>query len=632
MGPIASGLRADDESTNKFQLGDLVESFDAPTLEEIDAKVEWVDRPVLDPLRLLVKRQQGEPVLASEEESLQRRNKSEEANDAIKESLGRVRVSREGEFYGNEKEIDWEARFVRHAYMDITSTNPILASSTTESEVNSLTSYGLFTFDWKMKPFASADTVKTWQTSKDGFYDKIVMRDDLTWSDGKPITAHDVVFSYKVIMTETIPVPAVRTGTDQLKSVEAYDDYTLIFFHKRSLASNVWNLGFPVLPKHVYKDSLADDPTLTRSPYHVKLEDKPVLGGPYVISKRKRGQEIVLERREDYYMHHGKQVRDKPFFKTVRFKVLPDLSVALLSLKKGDLDEMQLKPMQWTTQTDGSDFYKHNTKVQAEQWLTWSLQWNIKTPFFSDKKVRWAMGYAFDHQELRKSLRFDLDMPGIGTYHPSSPWCPQPTPLALKQDLPKARRLLLEAGWSDSNHDRVLDKEIELEDGTKVRIPFEFTIICRAQQWRIDVCNLLRENLSRIGVKCHVRPLEATVLSTKLLKHQFHAAFGGWGTGADPDTSQNIWGTGEGRNFGHYSSKEVDKLFDAGKKEFDFEKRRKIYGQIHQTLWDDQPYTWLFHESSFYAFNKQLRGYTFSPRGPYSFGPGFGSMYKPAKK
>ncbi len=79
--------------------------------------------------------------------------------------------------------------------------------------------------------------------------DKVVLRDDLTWSDGKPITAHDVEFSFKVIMTDAVPIPAVRTGTDQLKWVEAYDDHTLVFFHKEPLATNTANLEFPGHPQ-----------------------------------------------------------------------------------------------------------------------------------------------------------------------------------------------------------------------------------------------------------------------------------------------------------------------------------------------------------------------------------------------
>ena len=100
---------------------------------------------------------------------------------------------------------------------------------------------------------------------------------------------------------------AVRSGTDQIRWIEAYDDHTLVFFHKEALATNVWNINFPVIPKHIYEKSIKEDPTLQDSEYHVRYENKPVTGGPFVISKRSRNQEIVLERRESWYMHEGKQ-------------------------------------------------------------------------------------------------------------------------------------------------------------------------------------------------------------------------------------------------------------------------------------------------------------------------------------
>jgi peptide/nickel transport system substrate-binding protein len=69
-----------------------------------------------------------------------------------------------------------------------------------ETEVVGLTGFGVFGFDWEFNPLASADAVVSWQTSEDGLYDKVVLRDDLTWSDGEPITAHDVEFSFRAIM------------------------------------------------------------------------------------------------------------------------------------------------------------------------------------------------------------------------------------------------------------------------------------------------------------------------------------------------------------------------------------------------------------------------------------------------
>ncbi|MFO0872151.1 MAG: ABC transporter substrate-binding protein [Pirellulales bacterium] len=78
----------------------------------------------------------------------------------------------------------------------------------------------------------------SWQTSKDWMFDSAVLRDDLTWSDGKPITAHDVEFSYLAIMTKSVPASAQRSGTDKLKYVKAYDDRTVIFFHAEPLGTN----------------------------------------------------------------------------------------------------------------------------------------------------------------------------------------------------------------------------------------------------------------------------------------------------------------------------------------------------------------------------------------------------------
>ena len=183
-------------------------------------------------------------------------------------------------------------------------------------------------------------------------------------------------------------------------------------------------------------------------------------------------------------------------------------------------------------------------------------------------------------------------------------------------------------GWEDTDGDSVLDKEI----GGK-RVQFEFTIQVRNESWRVQICELLAESLDRIGVICKVKSIESTALQAAMLDHKFQAAFSGWGTGADPDTSENLWTTKaieNGRNYLSYSNPKIDELFEQGKREFEISDRIKVYQEIHQILWDDQPYTWLFFRNAYYGFNKSLRGYNFSPRGPYSYGPGFESIFKPA--
>lgn len=619
QGSVSKG-DSEAEGDGPFKLGDLVEPFDPPTLADLEKTVKWVDKPVVDAVKLLRERQASETPKATVAEALTLRNTTPEINEKLLSALGRLPAD-------EAKDVDWEATINRHGAADVKSSNSLLASSTVEFEVSSLIGMGLFGFDWTFAPFASPDAVKSWQASEDGWYDKVVLRDDLTWSDGKPITAHDVEFSFRVIMSSQVPVPAQRSGTDKLKLVKAYDDHTVVFFHKAPLSTNVWNVNFSIIPKHAYEHTIAEDPTLSDSDAHVKLEDNPITGGPYVISKRIRAQEIVLERRDSYYMHKGKQVRDKPYFKTIRFHVKPDQSTALLSLKAGDIDEMILNPEQWSKQTNGDDFYKNNTKVYAVEWVGFHFMWNLKTPYFSDKRVRKALAYAFDHDELLSKLRYGIDQPSNGLFNRDSRWAAKgdDAPQPYKRDLKKAEALLQESDWIDHNGDGVRDKEI---DGK--RVDFEFSIITSQRQDRIDICTLLKQNLGEIGIKVNVRPMDFTVLQEKTQKHEFQAAFGGWGTGTDPDTSDNIWGSNQDRNYGHYSNPRVDELFKQGRETFDLAEREKIYQEIHRITYEDQPYMWLYFQNAYYGFNRRLRGYVFSPRGPYSYSPGFSSIWKAA--
>lgn len=110
--------------------------------------------------------------------------------------------------------------------------------------------------------------------------------------------------------------------------------------------------------------------------------------------------------------------------------------------------------------------------------------------------------------------------------------------------------------------------------------------------------------------------------------HKFDASMAGLGCGTDPDLTENIFGTGATRNDAQYSNKRVDELFVQGRKEFDRDKRAAIYGEIDNIIWEDQPYTWIFYRPAYFGFSKKLRGYNFSPKGPFDFSPGFDSFYK----
>jgi len=609
---------ADEASAPKpFKLGNLITPFTPPPLEEL-AKSEWIDKPVLDSFEALRKKQAGSgPPPTTVEEALALRNDSPENGTKILDTLGRLAPP-------DGAGVDYDQSWVRHTSGDLKSSNPLLISSITEFEFLSMTGFEYLSYDQSINYFGNAATVVSWQSSKDGMMDKIVLRDDIVWSDGKPITARDIAFSFQVIMTDAVIVPAVRTGVDQLKWVEAYDDRTVVFFHKEPLATNTVNIAYPIIPKHAYEKSIAEDPTMARSEYHANLEDHPICGGPYELASRTRNQEFVVRRRANYYTVNGKQVREKPYFNEIRVKVIEDFNTALVALKAGQIEEQLLRPEQWVNQTNDDAFYKRNTKVTAVEWTEFHFVWNTETPFFSDKRVRQAMSYAMDYDELLKVICQGMYEQARGNYHPTSWAFPKNGPQPFKQDLAQAAALLDEAGWTDSDGDGIRDKLI---DGR--RVPFEFTLLTYQTESGVMTATLMKMSLDQLGIVCNVKPTEFTVLVDREQRHRFEAAMGGWGSGTDPDGTRNTYATGEGRNYGLYSNPRVDELFQKGLRELDPSKRAAIYGEIHNILWEDQPYTWLFYRNAFYAFSKKLRGYNFAPTGPYLFSPGIHSIYKP---
>jgi peptide/nickel transport system substrate-binding protein len=614
--PEEAAAIADAPAETPFKLGDLLEPFAPPPLDEIERTADWIDRPVVDFLEHLRAHQakQGSPPI-SIEKALAMRNNSPADNLAICAALGQL-APRDG------AGVNYDSMMVRKANADLKTINPLLSSTSVDSDYQNLTGVWLFRYDWNFDVLGDTNTIVSWQTSKDHLIDKIVLRDDLVWSDGKPVSAHDFAFTHQAIMTDAVIVPAKRQGPDQLRWVHAYDDRTLVFFHKEPLATNASNMAFPALPKHIYERTIPEDPSLSRSERHSELEDRPLVGGAYELVRRIRGQEFLLRRREAFYTHDGKQVRPKPYFKEVLFRIFEDDNTALLALKSGAVDESELTAEQVATQTGDDDFYRRNTKVSGLEWTNYWICWNMQAPYFEDKRVRQAMSYALDYEELINTIFYGLYEQARGTFHPTSWMFPKNGPKPYRQDLDKAEALLDAAGWIDSDGDGIRDKEINGR-----RMPFRFTLLTSQSVAGVAMGILLKECLDQIGVVCLPKPTEFTVLVQMGRERKFHAFMGAWLTGEDPDMQTNLWETGQMRNYSNYSNPRVDELFVRARRELDREKRAALYGEIHNLLWEDQPYTWLVYRNRDYGFNKRLRGINFSPVGPFGFAPGFLSIY-----
>jgi len=462
----------------------------------------------------------------------------------------------------------------------------------------------------------SENAVFSFNESEDHTEYIVKLRKGVTWHDGTPVTAHDIVFTYDAVLDEKVPIVAFRDEVKKFTACVAIDDYTVKYTSTGKLVTTKVSLeDFPIIPKHLYEKHREAFPDLKTGKYYNTLARHPVGNGPYKIIEWIENDKIILERYEDF-------IGEKPFFKRVVFKIIQDMTVALLTFEKGELDVFEaIKPKQFAKETNSESFKKVGYKLYGKEWTYDYIGWNQdgSNPFFADKRVRFAMTHALDIDLVFDQVYYNLGTRCYGTYHPDA-WMFNKNIQLLEYDLEKSKQLLNEAMWLVDENDGWRYKII---DGKKIKFVFEI-MIPQGSATGPQIAAIFQKSLKKIGIELKTRTFEWATFVGKMLKHEYMAQMSAWVTGTDPDSGWNIWRTEQykdGRNTGGYTNARVDALFLQGRHEFDKGKRAKIYQEIQKQLYDDQPYLWLKNRVNISVVNKRISGITFSPTGILGFYP-----------
>jgi len=493
---------------------------------------------------------------------------------------------------------------------------PLFSSTHYDSIVLDQIFESAFTIDKKMTWIYSENAIVSFNESEDHTAYIVKLRKGVTWHDGTPVTAHDMVFSYDVVLDERVPIVSFRDEVKNFTTCVAIDDYTVKYTSSGKIATTKVSLqSIPIIPKHLYEKEREAFPDLKTGTYYNTLARHPVGNGPYKIVEWIENDKIVLERYENF-------VGEKPYFKRVVYKIIQDLTVALLTFEKGELDVFEaIKPKQFAKETNSESFKNVGYKACGKEWTYDYIGWNQdgSNPFFNDKRVRYAMTHALNIDLVFDQVYYNLGTRCYGTYHPDS-WMFNNNIKLLEHDLEKSKKLLDEALWLIDENDGWRYKMI---DGHKVKFDFEI-MIPQGSATAPQIAAIFQKTLKKLGVELKTRTFEWATFIEKMLKHEYMAQISAWGTGSDPDGGWNIWRTEqykEGRNTGGYANARVDELFFQGRHEFSKLKRAEIYKEIQKILYDDQPYLWLRNRVNLSVVNKRISGISFSPRGIMTFYP-----------
>ncbi len=468
---------------------------------------------------------------------------------------------------------------------------PVLASDASSSDINGLVYNGLVRYDKELK--FEGELAESWEISEDNLTFTFHLRKGVKWHDGAPFTSADVLFTYELLIDPKTPT-AYAERYLQVASAEAPDPYTFVVRYEKPLASALISWGFAVHPRH-----LLEGVEITQSP----LSRSPVGTGPYRFAQWLPGEKVVLESNPDYF-------EGEPNLRRIVYRIIPDESTMFLELKAGGLDYMGLSPLQFDRMSDSESFRKKFNKYRYPAFAYTYLGYNLRNPLFEDRRVRQALGHAIDKQELIEGVLLGLGQEATGPYKPGT-WSHNPDVKRYAFDPVKAKALLAEAGWVDTDDDGLLDK-----DGR----PFAFTIVTnQGNDQRIKTGEIIQIRLKDIGIEVKLRVIEwASFLKEFINPGNFEATILGWTVPIDPD-GYNVWHsskTGPGElNFVGFANAEVDELLEKGRRSLDLEQRRAYYYRFQEILAEEQPYNFLYVPETLPVVSSRFRGIEVAPAG-----------------
>lgn len=317
----------------------------------------------------------------------------------------------------------------------------------------------------------------------------------------------------------------------------------------------------------------------------------------------KTGQKIVLISNPDYF-------EGKPYIDGYIMRIIPDMATMFLELRAKGIDRMNLTPLQYTRQTENSFFHRNFNKYRYLSFSYTYLGYNLKNPLFKDKCVRQAISHATNKEEIIQGVLLGLGKVATGPFKPGT-WVYNPRVKRYPYDPQKARELLAEAGWKDTDGDGILDRNGK---------PFTFEIITnQGNEIRAKCAEIIQRRLADIGIRVKIRIIEwAAFIKEFINKRKFDATILGWTIPLDPDL-YDVWHSSkmgpEELNFISYKNDEVDKLLEKGRSSFDRKERERCYNRIQEIMAEEQPYTFLYVPDALPIINARFRGIKPAPIG-----------------
>lgn len=405
---------------------------------------------------------------------------------------------------------------------------------------------------------------ESWQVSPDQLTWTFRLRPGVTFHDGSPFTADDVVFSYRRIIDEEL------TNVDKFSAVTdvtAPDPLTVVIRLERPTPNLLTNLGGFKGMAIVSRENVESG----------QIATNPVGTGPFAFSGQTSGDSITLRANPDYW-------EGPPKVPGVTFRFISEPSTALSALQAGEIDWTDSVPPQRVTQLENDDSL-HLAVTPSNDY--WYLALNGARPPWNDVRVRQAIAYGIDREAIVQATSYGTAALNQLAIPDGNPWF---TPYdTYSYDLDKARSLLDEAGARPENLDMLVTSEYPET---------------------VTAAQIIADNLAPLGITVNIRTVDFATWLDEQNTGNFDMLMMGWLGNIDPDdfyyAQHHTDGTSNAQKF---SDPEVDRLLDAGRVETNRDARADDYAKAATLIADNVSYIYLYNPSVIQAWTPELQGY-----------------------
>jgi len=440
--------------------------------------------------------------------------------------------------------------------------------------------------------------------SEDGRTITLKLRDDIVWSDGTPITSADFKFTYDMELADGNAV-ASRSPYDLIESLDTPDDRTVVATFSDPYAPWLSSLfagsaGISIIPAHILQPVFDSEGTIDTADWN----KAPTVGcGPFVFEEWQSGSFARFVANDNFWL--GRPKLDELFFRFV-----PDDASMIAALVAGDGDVGTFFAYSDLPQLEEAGIAIMNSFSGYNEGWYINMHPEKGNPALKDVKVRQALAYAFNREKLVQDLllgRTDV----AATDYDRSPWV-DPTITPYPYDPEKAKALLEEAGWTDTNGDGTVDK-----DGVELVLKYGTT----SREVRQDTQAVAQQDLAAVGIGIDLQSFDSDLFFSSYAEDGPSANFSldiiEYSDSPNfPDPDSSVWRCGEipsdenpaGVNTTGLCDQTLEDLFVKQETQVDFAERQQTFYQITRYIYDNAYWIGLWQDPDLFGFSDRMTG------------------------